>query len=692
VSRVRVVALAVGGLVALGCLGALTITVLQSQERAERDILARFSDRASLSAQLLAAEQGRAATRQGADAQIRLSGEATEEALAAWEGEADPAIPYTALFDGEGRLLAAHPSDSRPAQTALGAEALEGATQGMAGTSGVIELSEAQVVETYVPFPAGDAGLRVLVIAIPLDFFQQLQSGALEGAAGTPSGSAYVTDREGTLIVAVGQSAARDSDAEEVIELVRAGRTEGPLGDRWLVSRPVPNTGLVLTLTAPQDELTADLPPTLPPRLTLAAFALTLLVAAGLAARTVRDARRLEAAHRAAEEARRVADDANLAKSEFLARMSHELRTPLNAILGFGELLTLDDLTPDQREYTDQILKGGRRLLDLINEVLDISRIETRTQQLSLEPVLVEEVVGDAVDLIRPLADERSIRLRSQIPSEVAVRYVLADKQRLGQVVLNLLSNAVKYNVERGTVSVTAAARGRRIRIGVTDTGPGIPEEKVPLLFAPYERLGAEQTNVEGTGLGLALSKTIVEAMGGTVAVDTMMGEGTTFWVDLPETDAPSAAEALSVRGPVGEVAPSGGTILYVEDNLSNLKLVERILANHTDLAMISAMTGALGIDLARQHTPDLILLDLNLPDVPGDQVLARLRRDPRTRDIPVVILSADATPGQVDRLLAAGAHEFLAKPIAAAEFLGSLDRMLRLPAREAEGSRPLIR
>jgi signal transduction histidine kinase/CheY-like chemotaxis protein len=488
--------------------------------------------------------------------------------------------------------------------------------------------------------------------------------------------------------MAVGEFAERGNDVEQVTEIVHAGRTEGPLGDRWLVSRRVPDTGLVVTLTAPQGELTADLPATLPPRLALAAFALTLFAAAWLAARTVRDARRLEAAHRAANEARRLADEANLAKSEFLARMSHELRTPLTAILGFGELLTLDDLTPDQRESTNQILKGGRRLLDLINEVLDISRIETRTQQISLEPVLVGVVVGDAVDLIRPLAAERSIQLRSEVPPEVADRYVLADKQRLGQVVLNLLSNAVKYNVDRGTVSVTAAARDRRIRFGVTDTGPGIPEEKIPLLFTPFERLGAEQTSVEGTGLGLALSKAIVEAMSGTVAVDTMMGEGTTFWVDLPETDAPSAAEAPSGRGPVGELAPSGGTILYVEDNLSNLKLVERLLAYRTDLAMISAMTGALGIDLARQHTPDLILLDLHLPDVPGDQVLARLRRDPRTRHIPVVILSADATPGQVDRLLAAGANEYMAKPIDVAEFLRLLDRTLGLPARESDSLR----
>jgi len=675
-ARVRVAALGLGGLVAVGCLVVLTIIVLQSQERARADVLARFDDRAFLAAQLLAAEQGRAATRQGADAQIRLSGEATEEALAAWEGEADSAIPYTALFDGEGRLLAAHPSDAQPAQTTLGAQALDEATQGMPGPSGVIELSVGQVIETYVPFPAGDVGLRVLLIAIPIDLFQQLQSSALEGAAGTPSGSGYVTDREGILVAAAGPFAQRDGEVERVAEAVRAGRTEGPFGDRWLVSRRVPNTGLVVTLTAPQDELTADLPPTLPPRLTLAAFAITLLAAAWLAVRTVRDAHRLEAAQRAAEEARRAAVRANLAKSEFLGRMSHELRTPLTAILGFGQLLELDDLSPDQRDYTKQILKGGHRLLELINEVLDISRIETGTQQISLEPVLVDDVVRDAVDLIRPLADGRGIRLRSELPTEISDRYVLADKQRLGQVVLNLLSNAVKYNVEKGTVSVTAAAKDGRIRIGVTDTGPGISEDRIPMLFAPFERLGAERTDVEGTGLGLALSKAIVEAMGGSLTVNTMVGEGSTFWVDLPETEAPSSVEVPAAR-PAVEAARSGGTILYIEDNLTNVKLIEGVLSHRTDVSLISAMTGALGMDLARQHAPDMILLDLHLPDIPGDQVLARLRRDPKTRAIPVVILSADATPGQIERLKAAGADEYLAKPIDVPTFLGLIAGLL---------------
>jgi CheY-like chemotaxis protein len=253
---------------------------------------------------------------------------------------------------------------------------------------------------------------------------------------------------------------------------------------------------------------------------------------------------------------------------------------------------------------------------------------------------------------------------------------VLADKRRLGQVVLNLLSNAVKYNVEQGTVSVTAAAKDGRIRIGVTDTGPGISEDRIPMLFAPFERLGAERTDVEGTGLGLALSKAIVEAMGGSLTVDTIVGSGSTFWVDLPETEARSSVEAPATR-PALEAARSGGTILYIEDNLTNVKLIEGVLSHRTDVSLISAMTGALGMDLARQHAPDMILLDLHLPDIPGDQVLARLRRDPQTRAIPVVILSADATPGQIERLKAAGADEYLAKPIDVPTFLGLIAGLL---------------
>lgn len=396
--------------------------------------------------------------------------------------------------------------------------------------------------------------------------------------------------------------------------------------------------------------------------------------AAVVIARDVTDQVALEERlHQARDEAER----ANQAKNEFLSRMSHELRTPLNAILGFAQLLEMDELSDDQRESTEQIIKGGRRLLELINEVLDISRIESGTMQLSLEPVLLGVPVREAIGLIRPLAHDRGVRLRTDLAPGIDEVHVVADQQRLGQALLNLLSNAVKYNAEGGTVSVSVLRAGTEsIRIGVTDTGPGIPEDKIPLLFTPFERLGAEQGNVEGTGLGLALSKSLIEAMGGNLQVDSMMGQGTTFWVELQATDA----RALGIGQPdEGASRTSGisGKVLYIEDNLSNLRLIERLVTHGANVELISAMTGTLGIELARQHIPDLVVLDLHLPDVGGDEVLIRLRKDPRTRDIPVMILSADATPGQIERLRAAGADEYLTKPIDVVAFSTLVGRIL---------------
>ena len=377
-------------------------------------------------------------------------------------------------------------------------------------------------------------------------------------------------------------------------------------------------------------------------------------------------------------EARSEAERANLAKSDFLSRMSHELRTPLNAILGFAQLLELEELPPDQRDSTEQIVKGGRRLLDLINEVLDIARIETGTLQLSLEPVPVGEVVRDAIDLIRPLATERRIRLRSEVAPEIMSSHVMADQQRLGQAVLNLLSNAVKYNVDEGAVSVAAVEdEAGLVHIGVRDTGPGIPDDKISLLFTPFERLGAEATTVEGTGLGLALSKSLIEAMGGTLGVDTVRGQGTTFWISLRATQGPIEEPVAPVLSSGEERVDSPKKVLYVEDNLSNLRLVQRLVAREQHLELISAMTGTLGLEMAQQHRPDLVLLDLHLPDLQGTELLVRLQKDPRTSDIPVVVLSADATSRQIERLRKLGATEYLTKPIDVLEFNNVLTRLI---------------
>ena len=377
------------------------------------------------------------------------------------------------------------------------------------------------------------------------------------------------------------------------------------------------------------------------------------------------------------QQAQGEADRANQAKSDFLSRMSHELRTPLNAILGFGQLMEMRAETPQDRESVEQILRGGRHLLNLINEVLDISRIESGRLSLSPEAVHVGEVIGRVVDLSRPLSSPR--RITFQTEGLLTDRYVLADNQRLQQVLLNFVSNSIKYNREGGRVTVACHEDGpARLRISVTDTGPGISAAMQSRLFTPFDRLGAEAHGIEGTGLGLALSKHLVEAMGGLIGLESAEGRGSTFWVELPETGSPALraglGEAIALGGPVPK---RRATVLYVEDNPSNLRLVERILAERPAVRLIPAMQGRLARALAREHRPDLILADLHLPDISGEEVLRELQADPQLKDTPVIIASADATPGQKTRLLAAGARAYLTKPLDVAELLGLLDATL---------------
>jgi signal transduction histidine kinase/CheY-like chemotaxis protein len=387
------------------------------------------------------------------------------------------------------------------------------------------------------------------------------------------------------------------------------------------------------------------------------------------------DQQELEQAER---EARETAEAANHAKSEFLSRMSHELRTPLNAIIGFGQVLEMDAADAAQAESVQHILRGGRHLLALINEILDISRIEAGELALSLEPVQLGDTVADVVSLVRPLAEEREIALRTET-GDYGAEYVLADRQRLKQVLLNLVSNAIKYNRRggRATVSLQPASSGR-IRIAVSDEGPGIPAAGLDRLFEPFERLGAERGLIEGTGLGLALSKRLAELMGATISVDSEVGQGSRFSVELALTEAPAT------RGSSGEIpVPRGadglppGVLLYIEDNLSNVRLVETILARNPQVRLLPAMQGELGLELARQHRPDVILLDLHLPDMGGKDVLERLRSDPVTSGIPVFILSADATHGQIERLLANGAQGYLTKPLDVERFVDALRETL---------------
>jgi len=366
-------------------------------------------------------------------------------------------------------------------------------------------------------------------------------------------------------------------------------------------------------------------------------------------------------------------DRVDTANSEYLARMSHELRTPLNAILGFAQLLELEELGDEQNENLQFILSAARHLLRLINEVLDITEIEAGRLPLSLEPVPVAEVVAETVSLIRPLADQHQVLLVSP-PQDTQV-HVLGDRQRLKQILLNLLSNAVRYNRQGGRVELEYAPAGNHgLRVQVRDTGRGIGPEAMGQLFVPFERPGGEQTGVEGAGLGLPLSRRLAEAMGGTLDLVSTPDQGSTFWVELPVAEGPvqrveRQQELAAPVAPEPEPEPAM-TVLYIEDNLSNLQLVERVLSRRAGTRLISAMRPQLGLELAAEHDPDLILLDLHLPDMPGQEVLRRLQAEPRTAQVPVVVLSADARPKLIEQLLAEGVRAFLTKPLDVKELL----------------------
>lgn len=387
--------------------------------------------------------------------------------------------------------------------------------------------------------------------------------------------------------------------------------------------------------------------------------------------------------------ARDSAEQANRAKSAFLSRMSHELRTPLNAILGFGQLLAFEELSADQRDSVDHITRAGRHLLALINEVLDLARIEAGRLPLSTEPVHAAEVIQEALDLVRPAAAAQQLQLVPPSGSACCARHVMADRQRLTQVLLNLLSNAIKYNRPGGMVRLTCQeVPGDRLRLSVTDSGRGIAPEALERVFVPFDRLDAQSWGIEGTGLGLPLARQLTEAMNGTMGVESQPERGSTFWLELPLTQAP--LERLQVLGGPVFAPPAGPqqerTVLYIEDNLSNLALVERLLADWPTVRLLSALQGSLGFELARQHQPDLILLDRNLPDGSGDALLDRLQADPHTRGIPVVIISADASSGQVERLLASGAHAYLTKPFDLRQFQSVLHGLLSVDLSAVEG------
>jgi PAS domain S-box-containing protein len=408
-------------------------------------------------------------------------------------------------------------------------------------------------------------------------------------------------------------------------------------------------------------------------------FAATVFDEAGAAERmvtTIEDVtERVEAATslREAEEAARAASEA---KNEFLSRMSHELRTPLNAVLGFGQLLELRLGDTDQAESVQHVLRAGRHLLGLINEVLDISRIEAGKMSISLEPVSVATLVDEASLLMQPLAD--AVGITVIIAGGTAGQYVRADCQRLRQILLNLISNAVKYGHRNGQVWLSWSSSMGKTSIDVRDDGPGISCDLHDRLFKPFDRLGAESTSVEGTGVGLTVSRGLAELMDGTITFDSALGTGSTFTITLPCSEEPSARASVEGSAPIPELmshqTAGGPTVIYIEDNEPNVKVMESVLELRPGWRLIHAGLARLGLELIRAHRPDLVLLDLHLPDGSGSEVLAALKGDETTMHIPVVVLSADASQQQVNRLLAAGAIRYLTKPFDLVEVLALLD------------------
>ncbi|MBT9462417.1 ATP-binding protein [Hydrogenophaga sp.] len=379
-------------------------------------------------------------------------------------------------------------------------------------------------------------------------------------------------------------------------------------------------------------------------------------------------------------EAVAAAEKANLAKSDFLSSMSHELRTPLNAILGFAQLVEsgLPALTPAQKRSIDQILKAGWYLLELINEILDLALIESGKLSLSVEPVSLQEVLLECRSMVESQARQRSIGMA--FPRLPAQSYVKADRTRLKQVLINLLFNAIKYNQPSGHVSVECAEpTPGTLRISVRDTGAGLTPEQVSQLFQPFNRLGQERGKEEGTGIGLVVTQRLVELMGGEIGVDSTKGVGSVFWVEMAMATAPGLSLEISAEPPPIQTLEGVEiqTVLYVEDNPANLELVEQIIARRTNLRLLGAADASLGIEFARVYKPRVILMDINLPGISGTEALKVLRGDPATAHIPIIALSANAVPRDIQRGMEAGFFNYITKPIKVSQLMDAIDAAL---------------
>ena len=384
--------------------------------------------------------------------------------------------------------------------------------------------------------------------------------------------------------------------------------------------------------------------------------------------------------------AKSVAEKANLAKSEFLSSMSHELRSPLNAILGFAQLMGSDfpPPTPDKKESIDQILKAGWHLLNLINEILDLEKVESGHVAISHEPVSLAEVMIECQGMTELQAHQRGIHMI--FPPFDIPYFVTADLTRVKQIIINLLSNAIKYNSEHGTVEVKCTeSASNRIRISVKDSGAGLNQQQLEQLFQPFNRLGREAGTEEGTGIGLVVAKRLVELMGGVIGVESTVDVGSVFWFDLISFAEPHLStnkdrdrdDSAALVEPHKPREVQAYTLLYVEDNPANLKLVEQIIVRRPNIHLLTAVNGNLGIEIARKNRPDVILLDINMPDISGFEVLKILRKDPATLHIPVIAVTAKATPLDIERGMKAGFFCYITKPFKIDEFMEAIEMTL---------------
>jgi PAS domain S-box-containing protein len=396
----------------------------------------------------------------------------------------------------------------------------------------------------------------------------------------------------------------------------------------------------------------------------------------------VRDIRALKQTQKELIEAKEIAEKASFAKSEFLSRMSHELRTPMNAILGFGQLLRLEIKNKNQKiELTevDYILNAGKHLLELINEVLDLSRIETGALKVTLESVDLAKIIEETIGLIKPIADENSITIINNCHNQKNI-YVMADGIRLKQIILNLLSNAIKYNRVNGTVTISYEIKDEKLKLKISDTGIGISEENYEDLFKPFERLGAEKGEVQGVGIGLSICKKLVELLNGLIYFESEFGKGSTFIIELglgkPVLNDVKGSELddMNVRH-----ATENKTILYIEDDPVNLKLVQYILRKYKSFDLIAAPNAQLGIEIAKAQKPHLVLLDIHLPGMDGFTAFNKLKAMKETESIPVIAVTSDAMEADKEKALKMGFFHHLSKPLDIQEFIKTIDQALAI-------------